>query len=262
MRAIRNLAATLAIGLAPVAQAANFSDLWWNPAESGWGANIVQQLETAFVTVFHYGPTGEPTWLVASDAQVYAYDNRGLPHFRGTLYRTRGPHFSGPFNPGNVQVSPVGQLYVEPLGDNSIRLTYTVDGVEVVKTLARQTWEIPINAANYVGTFSLRVSFPGGAPIGTSEYNADFLLHVDTQTNQATMRVEQAGTPGRRCDYSGPYSQSGRYGAFAGEFTCSTGESGTFQATRLEFTDAGLTGNLRITRADGIENGRFGATRR
>jgi len=44
----------------------NFSDQWWNPAESGWGAAILQQYDTLFVDVFVYGPDGRPTWYTAA----------------------------------------------------------------------------------------------------------------------------------------------------------------------------------------------------
>ena len=33
----------------------DITDLWWNPAESGWGMNVIQQGDTSFVTMFVYG---------------------------------------------------------------------------------------------------------------------------------------------------------------------------------------------------------------
>jgi len=37
------------------AHANTYTDLWNNANEPGWGMNVVQQLETAFVTLFVYG---------------------------------------------------------------------------------------------------------------------------------------------------------------------------------------------------------------
>ena len=39
------------------------------------------------------------------------------------------------------------------------------------------------------------------------------------------------------------------------------GDTGTFEVTGLEFTDHGFSGDLRTTRADRIEYGRFGGAR-
>jgi len=43
------LAALLALALPAAAQsvpAANYSDMWWNPGESGWGISITQHPST------------------------------------------------------------------------------------------------------------------------------------------------------------------------------------------------------------------------
>ena len=100
----KRAAAIVATALSLPAFAANLSDLWWNPQESGWGANIVQQGEKAFVTLFVYGPDGEPTWLVSPDAAVRGYSAQGLPWFEGTLYRVRGSWFGGAFDATRMTV--------------------------------------------------------------------------------------------------------------------------------------------------------------
>jgi hypothetical protein len=41
---------------------ANYTALWWNPAENGWGLNITHQGNTLFGTLYTYGPDGTPTW--------------------------------------------------------------------------------------------------------------------------------------------------------------------------------------------------------
>ena len=242
------------------ASAVNFSDLWWNPQESGSGLQVVQQGESAFVTLFTYGSNNEPFWVVAPDVRVYAYSGaNGLPAFRGTLYRTRGSAFSGPFNPNDGQVIPVGELYLTPTGDNALTLEYTVNNVRTTKQLVRQTFALSDAAANYSGSFRLRLSHAsGGQPYGTREYNADFLLHLNEQ-GQGVLRVSD--NIHGLCDYRGPYVQTGRYGSFAGSYVCESGESGTFEVARLEFTQQGVTGQLNTTGREGIGRGRFGAVR-
>lgn len=46
--------------------------LWYNPNESGWGMNVIQQSSTLFITMFVYGTDGRPTWYVASDTRLVA----------------------------------------------------------------------------------------------------------------------------------------------------------------------------------------------
>ena len=39
------------------------SDIWWNPAEDGWGMQMVNTGTFVFATVYVYGPNGTPTWF-------------------------------------------------------------------------------------------------------------------------------------------------------------------------------------------------------
>ena len=112
------LIALVAATLAPIgAQALNLSDLWWNPAESGWGANIGQQDDTAVVTLYVYDADGEPTWL-SGVASTYALGPGGLPYFSGTLYRTRGSFYGSAFDPAKSRATVVGSIWLTPTGAN------------------------------------------------------------------------------------------------------------------------------------------------
>src|SRR6476619_4203554 len=61
-------AATLCVLTAPsrASLGTNFSDQWWNPSESGWGASVLQQYDTLFIDLFVYGPDGLPRWYTAA----------------------------------------------------------------------------------------------------------------------------------------------------------------------------------------------------
>jgi len=252
---LASLAACAALGAH-----ANYTDLWYNPQESGWGVNVVQQLETAFVTLFVYGPDGEPTWYVASDAPVVAYMPGALPLFSGTLYRTRGPWHGGPFDPSRVEITPVGTVWLEALAKDRMRVTYRVQGMEVVREVVRQTWQVPIAGANYAASFNLRQApVPSGTPFGTLRFQADVLLHIDD--GAAFMRAED--DLGRRCEYRGAHRQSGKLATVAGTFQCSAGSagidsaSGTFEISDFEVTSHGVTGYLRTASSQLIQYGRF-----
>jgi hypothetical protein len=243
------------------AAAGQYSDLWYNPQESGWGVNVVQQLETAFVTLFVYGPDGSPTWYVAPAARVHAYSAGGLPQFKGSLYRTRGPWHGGSFDPARVQSIAVGELDLEVLAKDRMRVYYSADGAVVVKEVVRQTWDQPIVAGNYVSQFVLRQAFaPGGPPFGTRDYQADVLVHFDG--GRGFMRV--ADHLNRVCEYRGPFESTGKLMKFSGTYECDSGDgrSGTFTIHDLEFSANGVTGYVRAYASDLNQYGRFAAVLR
>jgi hypothetical protein len=66
------------------AGATDYTDIWYLPAESGWGVNVVQSDSFLFMTFFIYGPDGKPTWYVGLVTQ----DASG--NFNGTLYSATG----------------------------------------------------------------------------------------------------------------------------------------------------------------------------
>jgi hypothetical protein len=259
---MKTLRKWLAVGAAATslhANAGQYTDLWYNPQESGWGANIVQQLETAFVTLFVYGPDGKPTWYVASDARVIAYSSGALPIFSGTLYRMQGPWHGGPFDPRTVNATAVGSVSLEALSKDRMRIHYEAEGVKQVKEVVRQTWQEPLVAANYQGIFNLRQAVPQGQPFGTLQFNADVLLHFSEGV--AFMRADDEF--GRRCEYRGPYEQTGKLAKISGDYTCTAsgsvnGSSGTFAVSDLEVTDNGFSGYLRTFSTAVTQYGRFG----
>jgi len=259
MKKTRNWLASLAFAFATTVHAGQYSDLWFNPAESGWGVNVVQQAETAFVTLFAYGQDGKPVWYVAPSANIVAFASTG-PIFSGTLYRTSGPWQGGVFNPAQVQAVVVGSLQLEVLALDRMRVHYSADGANnLVKEVVRQTWALPLAGANYMAQFILRESIPGQPPFGTHTYQAEVLVVV----GEATAFVRTIDPLGRTCQYQGPYSQAGKLTRITGAFSCNIGDatSGTFEISNLEVTENGITGFLRTFAANNNASGRFGGAR-
>ena len=82
----------------PLSTGDNYGGLWWAyPAgsESGWGVNLAHQGDVIFLTWFTYDVNGKAWWLSMTA-------NRTAPQsYAGTIYRSIGPPFFGPFfNPG------------------------------------------------------------------------------------------------------------------------------------------------------------------
>ncbi len=72
------------------AAAVDYTDIWFLPAESGWGANVVQSDAFLFITFFIYGADGKPTWFTGQATK----DVSG--NFNGTLYATTGTYYIAP----------------------------------------------------------------------------------------------------------------------------------------------------------------------
>ncbi len=59
--------------------ASNYTALWWNAAESGWGINLNHQGNIVFGTLFTYDAIGAPLWLVMSDGRPAVRTARPSP---------------------------------------------------------------------------------------------------------------------------------------------------------------------------------------
>src|SRR6476646_8844351 len=99
----------------------NFSDQWWNPNESGWGASVLQQYDTLFIDLFVYATDGRPQWYTAA---VYYQPQSGRSQFIGDLYATTGPWFGAFFNPAAVSARRVGTLQFDADSTDFATLTY------------------------------------------------------------------------------------------------------------------------------------------
>jgi hypothetical protein len=113
----------------------NYSDLYYNPSESGWGINIQQHpSDKIFATWFVYGLDNRPIWYVIPDG-AWTSDR----DYTGKVYRTRGPFFQDPvWTPGLVSVIEVGTAKLSFTKYNAVVVSYTIDGVGGQKAAMRQ----------------------------------------------------------------------------------------------------------------------------
>jgi hypothetical protein len=112
--------------------AIDYTDLWWNSAESGWGMSITQQYGVMFLAWYVYDASGNPVWYVASNCVVQGVG------CSGSVYSTTGPPFGATFDPAQVHVSTVGTITASFTDASSATITYTVNGVTSTKQIARQ----------------------------------------------------------------------------------------------------------------------------
>lgn len=234
MRRILGIAAVVAATVLPShTLAANswgtdLSDLWWNPAESGWGANIAHQGDVIFLTLFVYGADNSVKWYVApamasqGGANAYA--------FTGEFYETTGPFLGDAlFNPARVERRVVGAASLHFAGVSEGTLSYTVDGVSVTKGIGRQTFRSNDLSGSYIGG-SVGTMTACGTSSGAYERSTLFTIsHVG-----ANVAISAILSDTLNCAYSGAYKQAGRMGQITGTLTCNTGARGSFNAVEVE----------------------------
>ncbi len=120
--------------------ATNFTDLWGNAGEAGWGVNVVQQDNIVFASWFTYGSDARGIWLFGSSLTRTSGNT-----FSGDLYRS----MSGPaFNTTNWGATPVvapkvGTATLSFTGTSTGTFTYTVGTLTQTKNIARNVHSLP-----------------------------------------------------------------------------------------------------------------------
>ena len=110
----------------------DYTDLWWNPSESGWGLTIAHQFDTIFLAWYVYDAAGNPTWFVVPNCVVTQSTCSGV------VYSTTGPALGPTFDSSQVRVATVGSANVVFTDANNAVLSYTVNGIPGTKSITRQ----------------------------------------------------------------------------------------------------------------------------
>jgi hypothetical protein len=261
MRVFRTLIAFLFIAASINVQGARMTDLWWNPSESGWGANIIEQEGLIFITLFLYGSDGRPTWYVGSNEPLVSSSSSSRV-YSGALYATTGTWFGNfSFNPNAVGVRQVGNVTFTATTNVSGTLAYSVDGVSVTKTIQRQAFK----HINLSGTFYGAMDFLSVSTCALSAaQNQPFFA---TQAITATVNAAGSGggitiaitDPSGTSVFAGTYTQYGSLYEVRGTLTIN---GVVYNAAITDFTadDDGIRGNL-LAQAGCTLNVRFAAVR-
>ena len=147
LRALRalSLAAVLMFSLVRPAAAVHYTDIWWNPAESGWGVNFIQADNLIFATFFIYGADQKPTWVTAQLTQ-------GTNNvWSGPVYITGGPYYGAAWVPSQVTTTQVGSATFIPSDSANGSLAYNIGLVNVSKVITRQTLKTIPAGGQYSG---------------------------------------------------------------------------------------------------------------
>lgn len=146
----RVLLCLLLLGATQRAAAIDYTDIWYQPAESGWGVNVVQSGSFMFLTFFVYGPDKRPTWYTGQLTMNAA------GAFTGPLYATTGTFYGAAWAGSDLTLAQVGTATFQPGNASTATLTYAVTtpgsmAANVTRTIQRQTLTpIPV-VGTYVG---------------------------------------------------------------------------------------------------------------
>lgn len=248
---------------APLAQATpvstDISDLWYTPSEPGWGVNLSQQGDIAFLTMYVYNSANQPVWYTASNLGFLGTDQNGYLVFAGPLYASTGPYFGTPaFNPASVVTRQVGTALFTLTNLTTATLSYSVDGVSVSKNIMRMLWRVNDMSGSYLGGEAGTNSSCAGLGVdGYAEESGTFAINHSSDT--ATISFTG---PNATCIYSGRYGQAGKMGLLNGSFNCTNGHTGDFQMFAIETQITGIQGRLTYSSNRCNYTGRFGGIRR
>jgi hypothetical protein len=169
-----------------------------------------------------YGPDGQPTWYTAT----LNYQGGGTFTWNGDLIKTTGPWFgSASFDSTAVTRTVVGSMTFSSTTDLTLgTLTYTVNGVQVVKQIQRQL----LVYENFNGTYTGVISQQGtGAMCNPADNTSGMPVTVQINQNATAMTIV-TNTNANTCTFPGTYSQRGHFGAINGSYVCTSGDAGTF----------------------------------
>lgn len=130
------------------ATATNYSDLWWNAAESGWGLTLLQQGNAMFVAWYSYADDQAPQWLTS----VATRQSDGS--FLGRLNRpTSGTAFNREPE-GAVTALPlpdVGEVRLRFTNGETGTMAFTVDGTTRTKPITRFAFGTSVQVCESAG---------------------------------------------------------------------------------------------------------------
>lgn len=246
----------------------DYSDLWWNAAESGWGAHVTQQEDVVFMVLYVYDAERRPRFFVASDMRRAAMPTGDT--FEGALYSTAGPALAGPFDPEQVTRRAVGTARLRFDAPGAGVLTYVADGVAVEKAITRQAWRPPQLAGEYRGgLFGTATAMT--CPLGLPDIAYPGSFRISQSGDQVT--IETTFTPAfadtGTCRMTGRLTQQGSLASITeGSYECQFVNgpipvAGTFELTAIEASESGLGGSYRGREGTScIHEGRLGGIRR
>lgn len=233
----------------------DYTNLWFNANESGWGMNVIHQERILFVTIFAYGTDRKPTWFVGP-AVTFSSTSNGAEIFTGDLFATTGTPFStATFDPTSVTVTRVGSITFTGRADGTASVTYNVDSGTagtgtVTKSVTQQTWSgNSVPARSYNGAWEgSQTSCTAATDNGAVHERLNMALNIaGTALTLDVTIFNNAGAVDGSCRFQGNYTQVGRLGTSTGTAQCPPGtNTGTYTLTDIAPSAAGFNAHMNV----------------
>ena len=260
VRLLRQCVAALALVSCVSAHAASYTDLWWNPSESGWGVNVVQSDDFMFLTFFIYGADHKPTWYTAS------LNRNSNGTFSGGLYLTGGSYYAVPWNPADAppaQQAGTAQFIPSNANNYQATLVYVVDNVgTVTKAIERQTLTPIALGGSYTGGIGATQSGCNNSGNNGSYRNTYDLQVSVTSASVATFTFAYSSYS---CRLQGKLMLHGsQYTVDDASYTCTQNNQQVFSSTadmsEIKATPLGIEGRWNASVGNGCqESAQFSA---
>ena len=198
------------------AEALEYTDVYYDPLQPGWGLFVVQSDTFQFVTFFIYGPDGKPVWYAAG----LELDETGA--YSGKLLAATGTYFADPWQ--GFTPTEVGTASFAPTDIYSGTLTYALTGgPTVIKSVQRQTLTSYKMTGNYSGSMSGAITDCTDPADNSNAFRGRFSLAV-TQTEDASIALVftfvDPNHEGLVCTLTGPLTHYGRLYQVAAQSIC------------------------------------------
>lgn len=213
------------------------SDIYNAVSESGWAVEFIQRGSTIFAVLYVYDQSTDSVWYSAT--LEFSTSSPGTIVWSGDLYATKGPWFGTvPFNSSQVTLRKVGTMTWTAQSVTGGTLSYSVDGAQVTKTMARVLIRYDDFSGHLAGAIHQTASGCVNSSLnGTAESAA--IINISQNGQAVALGVFPAN--GGSCTYSGALTQAGQMGAVSGTFACSNGETGTFQFFEMQTNTVAVT---------------------
>ena len=116
----------------------DYTDLWWNPDESGWGIALTQDHGIIFAAWYAYDGNGKAIWYVASSCPLASgASGNGCS---GDLYQVSGGSPPNAAWSPNLLVTKVGTISFVFSDANNALMSYTLNGSSSTRSISRQAF--------------------------------------------------------------------------------------------------------------------------
>lgn len=238
------LLASLAVSLPAAATSTgiDYTDQWWGgQAEHGWGVNFIEQGTTIFATLFVYGSDNTARWFVAT------MQGSGSS-FSGPMYSTTGPYFgAGSFNGDSTVATQVGSMSVNFSSAYNGSMSYTVNGVNVSKSILRQSFATNNITGHYLGGLTANGTNCHNSPNGAVLIFDTLTVSQSGQSLNMVVNFFAANGQASQCTFTGTLTTQGVMGQVTnGAFNCTVGGSsanvGSYTLDTISATQTGFSG--------------------